>query len=943
MLTKKTTQGNGIRLDVLRGVRNALTRAPRRFWLVAAAILCALGATERGMAQTTGSQLTIGRDTSMTSLDDAYSSVVFNGAYALTLSEGQTLRTVLVSKETGAALNLGDKTLEGQEWTIVANNPSWSGTTNVLSGNTLVINGGIANPLGAYSDTALATFGVVNLYDGSTLKLRARAADSSGKPASGETKIGGLSTDSVNDAKSKANAVVEVGENQTLTIMDGIDVSSKTGLTKTGAGTLKILTNGSTVTAVTQNKNTGSTTTQTTKKDSSTSDSSVSEEEYMVTVVDLGKTTVSGGTLSVASGTRKVNDAEIEAASLHIGKGATLDIQQTGEIDLTGDAGDVVFSADDGSKVNIYIDKEGSTSYVAKTYNTYMNLGETTLNVNTSLRGSDLPTSMTVFSTQDVGQTIYTADKISVVDNILGKNYVVDKNNSTAEKLVLKLEKNKTLASKGKTPNERAVGKYLDNAIASNKYNDKEYALLNKLEQNMDSLSFAQATGEIHASTVGFMYMNNFTTTQSLFDMLRNNSLVAYSGGDSSVAPMDYGGGSYNSSQYYGQYPNSGGYYGGASGGAFDNGQLYYNNDTNSYGPGVVPIDNTGAMEYQTFDGGVYNGETYGSGVGGMSGGSYYPPEESGAGNYDFGWRGQQELSTLATMRGQTTYGDPGTLIYSAWFAAIGGSTDTEVHKSAAAYNGKQAGFLTGLDLFCSCDCRFGAYYGYQHNELKNVSAIGKLKTNNHLVGVYHQFGDEMNYNIANIRAGYDHYQTERNLKIVGVSDHLTAKYNGWNLGASFEHGANFAVKPLIFSPYVSADYNFFYRNKFTETSKTGSGYALHAGKSNYHSLRGQVGGRVAVDMYPGEQQIRLVGRAAYVHEFLNPMYGKTTMSFASLPNASGGFDIYGNSLGRDWCMIGAGVDWAPVPALVLFAKGDYLFNKYVRDPWTTLGLKYRW
>ena len=94
--------------------------------------------------------------------------------------------------------------------------------------------------------------------------------------------------------------------------------------------------------------------------------------------------------------------------------------------------------------------------------------------------------------------------------------------------------------------------------------------------------------------------------------------------------------------------------------------------------------------------------------------------------------------------------------------------------------------------------------------------------------------------------------------------------------------------------------------------------------------------------MYPGEQHLRVVFNAAYVHEFLDGIYGKTHVSFVGLPTSSG-FDIYGNSLGRDWAILGLGGEWAPIPAFDLFVRGDYILNKYTRNPGGSAGLKYRW
>lgn len=929
-----------------------LGSTPRRRWLALSAIFVALTSPAPTWAQNSSSQLSIGTNTTLNSVDDGITSIVFTNASALTLVEGQTIRSVLVSKEAGAALNLGDGQKQGQTWTLVANSPSWGGKINVQSGNGLVVANGVQNPAGAYSESTTGEYGLVNLLNGASFKIPAREIGANGLPMKGETKIGALSTDAKNNSLYLDDATVDVGAEQTLTVVDGLKVDQSAGLKKVGGGELQFVVNGTTQTI--------------------TNSEGGRDAVDSVTNFNFGDTHIAAGKLSLKSGSMNIGKAKIDVSSFKVGEGAELDIQYAGKIEIAGDAGDVVLSARDGSKIDLYVDAEGSTSYVATTYNTYMELGKVTLNVNSSVKGAALPKSMTVFSTADVGQTNYVVDDITVVDNLLGKNYVVDRVNSTHDSLVLSLEKGKSFESVGKTPNEKSVGSYLDELVASNRYNDKEYRFLDHLEKNIDRLNLGGLSGELHASTMGFAYMNNFTTQQTLFNLLRNNTLVAYSGASSSVAPMNYGEGNYN---------NRPGYVGGASAGAFDNGQLYYNNDTNSYGPGVVPIYNNQNQPVYNYTGASYNGETYGGGVGGMSGGSYNAEFEQyggGVGNgynnyydggynggynnygggysggygtgysaldYNFGAGGATSASTLATYRAQegATYGDPGTLIYSAWLAALGSAQEVEIHKDSHAYNGKQGGFLFGLDLFCSCDCRFGAYYGYQRNTMKNLELLGELKMDGHAVGVYHQWGDESIYTIASLRGGYDRYRTTREIEVLDQKDILTAKYNGWNAGASLERGANFAARPFIFTPYVGLDYNFFYRNKFTEESTTNSGYALFADKTNYHSLRSQVGARVALDMYPGDQQIRVVANAAYIHEFLNPTYGKTTLGFVDLPNASGGFDVYGNSMGRDWAVVGLGLDWTPIPALALFGKTDYLFNKYARNTYSSAGLKYRW
>jgi len=564
----------------MKNPRKRADRSRRASRLLVLAAALALGTTATPANAQTGTQLTVDSNKSLAHIDGGVSSIVFTGAYALTLSDGQTLTPIFLNQASGAMLNLGTGSTTGQTWRAAGNSPRWTGTTVLGSGNELVLGTDVANPLGAFATDGSSPFGTLELQNGSTLKVAAdpqtpqppqtsqtaqtnQTAQTPPK-TNVETKIGALRTASNVSGTQLENATVDVDAGRTLTVENGLAVDSQVGLSKVGDGVLQLLANApkTPVGPGTPGSGTGSTAKAT-------------------TAFSLGRLNVGAGTFRIANGTGKVDDAQISATAIAVGNGATLDLRKAGTVQLAGNAGEVVFSAADGSTINLYANANGSTAFQATTYNTYINLGAATLDVVSDLQGAAALKSLTVFSTEGVGQTTYSADALNVVDNVLGKRYVVDLNASNAEKLVLALEDAPTFASVATTPNERSLGAALDKKIASGVYSESERAFLERLENNQKAVPYSQLTGELHASTVGFVYMNNLTTTQTLLDRLRANSLVAYGGGASSVAPMNYEAGA----------P----YQGGAAGGYFDtNGMYQYETGTDPYGSGVAPIYETG-------------------------------------------------------------------------------------------------------------------------------------------------------------------------------------------------------------------------------------------------------------------------------------------------------------------------------------------------------------
>lgn len=469
--------------------------------------------------------------------------------------------------------------------------------------------------------------------------------------------------------------------------------------------------------------------------------------------------------------------------------------------------------------------------------------------------------------------------------------------------------------------------------------------------------------GQVSADGIAFNYLNNYLMMMQVYEHLRNVPLVTYHGETQSG-------------------PASAGYPGYSTGGM----------NTAPYGPGYAPA----------YEQSIYNGGYSGYDQNGQ------PISLSGDGSDIF--------------RGQAQYGDPGTLIYSLWGGVIGGSGEVKKHDEVPGYDTEQFGGLVGLDLFCSSDCRSGLFYGYQEGKIKKLSNTyswnvpsytgsltdpnpipddyvetayrtdytdtGKfngtytasLKTQNHLIGIYHQFGDEFVYNIATLRGGFNKVKTTESLAESGSATRsfayqqgtralatdewtwsdpaagepqpaddypteqvspsssslaLNNKYNEYIGGVSFERGANFSFAPFTITPRGAVDYTFLHREKSSATSGN-SVFSLK--KGNYHSVRTNLGANLSLDMYPGEQHFKGILRGSWVHEFLNDIYGSTEVTAPSYVHT-----IKGNPMGRDWALLGAGLEWTIVPEFMIFGNYDYMMNKYLRQSYGSVGAALMW
>ncbi len=197
---------------------------------------------------------------------------------------------------------------------------------------------------------------------------------------------------------------------------------------------------------------------------------------------------------------------------------------------------------------------------------------------------------------------------------------------------------------------------------------------------------------------------------------------------------------------------------------------------------------------------------------------------------------------------------------------------------------------------------------------------------------------DGCDYWIALGGGGYNHTASSRNIGVGAVGGVAQANVDGGQATAYLERGRSFCHAGWTTQPYAALQYVYIGQEGFTENGAGPANLTVDAMDS--HSMRSIVGGRISTDI--ARTCCRTLTpelRAAWVHEFLD-----TNQAFtASLPGVGGGFAVQGVDLGRDWALLGTGLNLQMGASTRLFGGYDLQVNDYQAMHIGSGGVEYVW
>ncbi|WP_345320927.1 autotransporter outer membrane beta-barrel domain-containing protein [Novipirellula rosea] len=239
----------------------------------------------------------------------------------------------------------------------------------------------------------------------------------------------------------------------------------------------------------------------------------------------------------------------------------------------------------------------------------------------------------------------------------------------------------------------------------------------------------------------------------------------------------------------------------------------------------------------------------------------------------------------------------------------IGGSADG--HLGVAGFDYGAAG--TQLGLFRSVDAHtmvgFYGTYGYQNVSTDNGS---EADVNSGMIGTFlHRNDHDGNYYTLAGNAAYDDYDTSR-------TGGITGNFDGVQTGTYLERGWTRTLGGVTVQPNVALQYVWVHQDDHVESGGTS------IDDVDAHSLRSMVGS----NFYGNRHLHGHYGwcwtpnaRASWMHEYLDPS--------TSVTGTQGGssFATNGLDLGRDWALVGIGLQGNRNAALTLYGNYDLQVN----------------
>ncbi|MBM4088959.1 MAG: autotransporter outer membrane beta-barrel domain-containing protein [Planctomycetes bacterium] len=222
------------------------------------------------------------------------------------------------------------------------------------------------------------------------------------------------------------------------------------------------------------------------------------------------------------------------------------------------------------------------------------------------------------------------------------------------------------------------------------------------------------------------------------------------------------------------------------------------------------------------------------------------------------------------------------------------------------------AGAQLGVFRLLDSGSVLGVFSGFAHQDVDMLLDQKTGDIDSGQLGVVLRTADVSDYSLFASAVAYDAYQVGRQA--------ARSEFDGSQASAYFERGCCIPVGAMSLGPSLAIQYTWLHQEDFVET--LGAPNLTFAAK-NTNSLRSTIGSRLTCGRHTTWGHVTPELRAHWMHEYLDCKTSVAMTAVAAAPSISTGVNM-----GRDWAVLGAGLNLELGCDVCLFAAYDLQLNE---------------
>ncbi|MBR0191237.1 MAG: autotransporter outer membrane beta-barrel domain-containing protein [Thermoguttaceae bacterium] len=275
---------------------------------------------------------------------------------------------------------------------------------------------------------------------------------------------------------------------------------------------------------------------------------------------------------------------------------------------------------------------------------------------------------------------------------------------------------------------------------------------------------------------------------------------------------------------------------------------------------------------------------------------------------------------------------------WTGWGHFYGDGGEVQMRHYLSGYDTHTYGGMMALDWTNCESCHIGAFFDYAKMNMDSSAPMGKflLESDNYTVGLYAKWLGVCctgGYGSLIATLGYSKMESEREMYL---DDSFKGSSHGILPSLFYERGwIFFPCERFSLNPFFNLQYAYFHNDDFVESGLDEVGdpslLALDVRDIDHHSLRTQVGLRVNRDWMLGschDRRLTTRFKGAWLHDLLGACDPVVTTSHFGYPEFPV-WKVKGNNAGRDWGIIGFGIDFNASSRLSFLFDYNCYVNQY--------------